>query len=214
MTDWPQLYREHVSAVTALVSHLDDDQVETVVPGTPAWTVHEVVAHLAGGPADSLTGRTDGAPGPEWTARHVGERLGLPVDVLLEELASHTDSVTDTLVDEPQPGVVWDIATHHADLHEALGRGELPEQMWLPVLQSLAPRVTSGLTARVECGGTTYGAGGPDDPVVTVAPYELFRAIFSRRSRGQMQEWGAALGDEQLDALCVFGPRLDDQPVP
>ena len=44
--------------------------------------------------------------------------------------------------------------------------------------------------------------------------YELFRALFSRRSRVQMQAWGLPLSPDQLDELCIFGPREDDQPVP
>jgi hypothetical protein len=56
-----------------------------------------------------------------------------------------------------------------------------------------------------------FGAAGvPAD----VDEYELFRALFSRRSRTQMQAWGLPLSPEQLDELCFFGPREDDQPLP
>lgn len=48
----------------------------------------------------------------------------------------------------------------------------------------------------------------------SVASYEFFRAIFSRRSRTQMQGWGTDLSTEELDEVCIFGPREDDQPVP
>ncbi len=47
-----------------------------------------------------------------------------------------------------------------------------------------------------------------------MAPYELFRAVFSRRSRAQMAGWGTALTAEELDDVGIFGPRDDDQPVP
>lgn len=47
-----------------------------------------------------------------------------------------------------------------------------------------------------------------------VDPDELFRALFSRRSRTRMQAWGLPLSAERLDELCLFGPREDDQPVP
>jgi len=29
-----------------------------------------------------------------------------------------------------------------------------------------------------------------------------------------MQGWGTGLSAEELDELCIFGPREDDQPVP
>lgn len=197
MTDWGALYRDHVSAVSKLAVDLTDEQLRTTVPGTPAWTVHDVLAHLAGGPADAVTGRMDGAPGPEWSARHVGERRDLPVPDLVSELRSHQDAIAESAAENPRPAIVWDIAVHHADLHEALGRPVLPDRLWQPVVAVAAPM--------------KFGAAGVPEEVDA---YELFRAIFSRRSRTQMQAWGLPLSAEQLDELCIFGPREDDQPVP
>ena len=194
MTDWGALYRDHVAALGELAPTLTREQLGTAVPGTPAWTVHDVLAHLAGGASDAVTGRMDGAPAPEWTSRHVSERAQLPVSDLLEELRSHEDRVAELVADSPRPALVWDMAVHHADLHEALGLHRMPERLWLPVAEALAPR--AGALAEA------------------VPPYELFRACFSRRSRAQMQAWGSDLTVEQLDDVCIFGPREDDQPVP
>ena len=195
-TTWGDLYRTHVAAISRLTEGLDQSALTATVPGSPEWTVHDVLAHLAGGPADSLAGRTEGAPGPEWTARHVAERRGRPVVELTGEMAANQDAVAESTVDNPRPAVVWDIAVHHADLHEALGLGVLPERMWAPVLAAVAPMM--------------FGTTPPPD----VDEYELFRALFSRRSRTQMQAWGLPLSPDQLDQLCIFGPREDDQPVP
>jgi hypothetical protein len=197
MTDWGDLYREHVAAVSALAGGLTEEQLHVHVPGTPAWTVYDVLAHLAGGSSDAVTGRMEGAPGPEWTARHVSERRGLPVSELVAELQSHEDAIVESTVDNPRPAIVWNIAVHHADLHEALDLGLLPERLWMPVLAGAA--------------STKFGTVGlPEE----IDRYELFRAIFSRRSRAQMQAWGLPLSADQLDDLCIFGPREDDQPVP
>ena len=195
MTDWGALYRDHVAALSALAPDLTDEQLATTVPGTPSWTVHQVLAHLAGGASDAVTGRMDNAPRPEWSARHVGERRRLPVSDLIGELQSHTDAVVDMVADNPRPALVWDIAVHHADLHEALGLPRVPDHLWLPIVEALGPRLAPGLAERVP-------------------PYELFRAAFSRRSRAQMQAWGTDLSPHQLDDMCIFGPREDDQPVP
>lgn len=197
MTSWGDLYRSHVAALSALASDLSADQLATDVPATPAWTVHDVLAHLAGGASDAVTGRMDGAPAPEWTARHVGERRELPVTDLVAELRSHQDALAASVADSPRPALVWDIAVHHADLHEALGLGQLPEPLWAPVLAGVTPM--------------KFGAAGVPEEIDS---YELFRALFSRRSRSQMQAWGLSLSPEQLDELCIFGPREDDQPVP
>lgn len=51
-------------------------------------------------------GRTDGAPGPEWTGRQVSERAGLRVADVVAELESHVDAVCVSgprLDDQPQP---------------------------------------------------------------------------------------------------------------
>lgn len=197
-TDWGPLYRGNATALADLVRALTPAQLDTPVPASPAWTAHEVVAHLAGGAADAVTGRMDGAPAPEWTARHVGERRHLPVDDLVEELLSHQGAVIVAAIDSPRPAIVWDIAVHHADLREAFGLGEPPVSLWRPVLDAVAPAMLGPV------GGTTE----------EVAPYELFRGLFSRRSRAQMRAWGLPLTSEQLDGICVFGPREDDQPVP
>lgn len=195
-SEWGALYRGNAEAVAALVRTLSLTQLGTAVPATPAWTALDVVAHLAGGAADAVTGRMDGAPGPEWTARHVSERRHLPVSDIVEEMLSHQGAVIESTVDNPRPALVWDIAVHHADLHEAFGLGEPPGRLWEPVLAAVAPMMLAGVS------------------VEGVAPYELFRGLFSRRSRAQMQAWGLPLSLEQLDGICVFGPREDDQPSP
>jgi uncharacterized protein (TIGR03083 family) len=194
MTDWGQLYRDHVDAVAALAPTLTDGQLATTVPATPEWTVHEVLAHMAGVPSDMLSGRMDGAPGPGWTERAVAERRGRPVEELVAELRSNTDALVDSVADNPAPAPVWDLAVHHTDVHEALGLPRIPERLWQPVADALTQRSP-------ELAGQ-------------VPAYELFRASFSRRSRAQMQGWGTDRSAAELDEVCIFGAREDDQPVP
>jgi uncharacterized protein (TIGR03083 family) len=196
-TDWAELYRANVEAVTSLAEGLTDDELATRVPATPEWTVREVLAHLAGSPADALSGRMDGAPGPEWTARHVGERAGRSTEDLVAEIRGSVDGVVASLEGNERPALVWNAAVHHADLHEALGKGAPPEPMWGPVVESMRPSL--GANAAAFAG---------------VSDYELFRAFFSRRSRSQLAAWGTALDQATLDDLGLFGARDDDQPVP
>ena len=200
MTDWARLYRANAEALAGLAQGLAEEQCRVHVPATPAWTVHDLYAHLAGGPADALTGRMDGAPGPEWTARHVAERAPLPLADLVAELLGNVDAVAASVDGNPAPALVWDIAVHHTDLHEALGLGRAPDELWRPVLDALRPRMLAGVA---------------DEVTVDAPPYELFRGLFSRRSRRQMRAWFAPVpDDDELDALTVFGPRPDDQPQP
>jgi uncharacterized protein (TIGR03083 family) len=197
MTDWAGVYRANITAVTALVEGLSPEELATPVPATPDWTVREVVAHLAGTPADALNDRMEGAPGPEWTSRHVAERADLSVDELVAELRGGIDAVVATLDGVERPGLVWNAAVHHADLHEALGKGAPPQTMWLPVVRALGPSL-----------------GEHAEALAGVGDYEKFRMFFSRRSRAQTAGWGTGLDQETLDGFSIFGPRDDDQPVP
>ena len=182
--------------MSALAPTLTDEQLATTVPGTPAWTVHEVLAHLAGAASDAVTGPDGRRPRPGVDRRGTSsERAALPVAELVAELQSHQDAIAESVVDNPRPALVWNIAVHHADLHEALGLPRMPERLWLPVAR----------------GARAAGRRALAD---AVPPYELFRGFFSRRSRAQMQAWGTDLSAEELDELCIFGPREDDQPVP
>ena len=211
-TDWGSLYAENVAAVTALAEDLGAERLAVRVPATPEWTVQQVLAHLAGGPSDGVAGRMDGAPGRSWTARHVAERGDRSPAELVAEIRGNVAPVA-TLVDgNPRPAIVWDVAVHHADLHEALGLGRLGDDLWRPVLDAVAPGVLAAAPVTLQVGDATYGAGGEE---ASVAAYELFRTIFSRRSRSQVAAWGSpAMTSRQLDELCIFGPRDDDQPVP
>jgi uncharacterized protein (TIGR03083 family) len=202
MTDWGAVYRANIDAVTALAESLSTEQLSRQVPATPDWTVHDVLAHLAGGPADALSGRMDGAPGPDWTERHVAERAAHTTADLVAEVRGSVDALVGALVGSLDgnhgPAIVWNASVHHADLHETLGLGVPPEAMWRPVLEAIAPRMLGSNAAAV----------------AHVPGYELFRAIFSRRSRSQMAGWGTSLDPEWLDGLYIFGLRDDDQPVP
>ena len=83
-------------------------------------------------------------------------------------------------------------------MHEALDEHAPPDHCWRPVLDAVAPRSFVGHA----------------DALSDVPDYELFRAAFSRRSRAQMAAWSTGLDQETLDAMCLFGPRDDDQPIP
>ena len=64
------LYRAARERISALVSEPGIDPL-LVVPATPAWNVHDVVAHVSGIAVDGTTGNMAGAPGDEWTAAQV-----------------------------------------------------------------------------------------------------------------------------------------------
>jgi hypothetical protein len=212
MTDMADLYDACLGEVERLAAALTAEQWATPVPATPAWCVRQVVAHLAGSASDAATGRMDEAPGEGWTARHVAELEDRAPADLATSLRSTQAAVAASTEDNPRPAIVWNISVHLADVHEALGPTRLDAALWEPVLAAVAPYRLAEAPARVRCGHEVWGSG---DAEVAVAPYELFRMLFSRRSRRQMQAWGTPpFTPDRLDALPVFGPRDDDQPVP
>lgn len=211
-TDWAAVYGECVDATVALAQSLSTEQLGATVPATPQWSVRDVLGHAAGVAGDTVAGRMDGAPSPAWTARHVAERADRTVPELIEELRDTQAAIAASTRDNDRPAIVWDRSVHLADLYETLGLGVPPESTWRPVLSAVAGMCLAGVPLTVRCGEETFGAGGPE---VGVEPYEVFRAAFSRRSRHQIREWaGEDPTDEQLDAIGIFGPREDDQPVP
>ena len=79
------LYAAAHERVVDLVRRLDSERAATPVPGTPEWSVHDVVAHLAAIPTDIAEGRLTGIPSPEHTSEQVASRRDRSVAELLDE---------------------------------------------------------------------------------------------------------------------------------
>lgn len=219
------VYRNAHSRVTSLVSTLNPAQLAMRVPATPDWTVHDLIAHLAGGAADAASGRLDGAPGTEWTARHVGERRELSVDRLLAEWGQAAPTVEKSLSGQQftGPSLAADVICHEGDIREALGLCRVDRAHWhqqfLEVLMLLLDQRLRQITTvliRDEYGHEWYCGSGGDSIRLNVDSYELLRAMFSRRSRAQIAawDWSSQPAEQLIDSFGVFGPRDDDQPLP
>lgn len=217
------IYRAARGRISALAGELDDEQLRIPVPATPGWSVHDVLAHLAGGAADVLAGRLDGAPGDSWTARHVAERRGHPVAQLLAEWEHAAPAVESTLpAKHAGPNLAADVICHEADLHEALGLPRTAREHWQPFLDVMGsvPGRRLGDTATLVISderGQQWRCG-TGEPVIAlrVDGYELLRGTFSRRSRRQIAgwDWSPEPSAQVIDAFGAFGHRDDDQPIP
>ena len=192
------------------------------VPACPGWTVHDVVAHLAGIAVDVTEGRLRGIPDDAWTAGQVDCRRGVPVRAVLDEWAPRVEPIAAALDARRMPvQVAADVLVHEGDVVEALGDPVPPEEGWCDAARLLCRGVIGAVdrpgAVTVRCGGDVWagGAGGKPVAEVEVEPWELLRAVFSRRSARQMRAW-AWRGDPEpwLAPFCVFGLRDDDQPGP
>lgn len=209
-------YGDARTRVVGLVSSLSDEQAAVIVPGTPKWTVRDLVSHLVGGPVDFLSGNVEAAGSEEWTQAQVEARRGRSISTLVEEWDDVFSDIDGAIRAGHAPApVAFDVITHEQDLRGALGCEPTPDP--------LAVRfVTGGFGARVEhvveqaglpplelrdssSGGWRIGPSG--GVTAEASEFEWFRALTGRRSGRQVSafEWS---GDPAayLDLLCPFGP--------
>ncbi len=219
------IYRDARRRVTDLATALDDEQLRTAVFATPGWTVHDLLAHLAGGAADVSAGRLDGAPGGGWTERHVEERRRHSVDELVAEWDRVSPAVESSLAGQQfsgRPNLAGDVICHEADLREALGLPRVDREHWQPFLEVMMHllgrrlRHTTTLVIRDEQGQEWRSGSGKPATLLCADGYELLRATFSRRSQRQLAAWNwtPTPAGQMIECFGVFGPRDDDQPVP
>ena len=211
-------YVEAHDRIVDLVSRLDEDTAATVVPGTPEWTVHDLVAHLAAIPSDIASGRLTSIPNSEQTQQQVDDRR----DRSVADLVAEWESGLAPIVEGARAGLVpaplaVDAITHEQDLRGALGARPLTDPTAVEFAATgfslgLGWRLTGAGQAPLRLHDPDSGfdvVAGKGEPAVTVtAPaFELFRAMAGRRSRGQVAAFGWT-GDSEpyLDCFCVFGP--------
>jgi uncharacterized protein (TIGR03083 family) len=218
------VYRNARQRVADLAGDLTEQQLLLPVPATPEWTVHELLCHLTGGASDVATGRLDGVPGADWTARHVAERRGRPVGQLLAEWERVAPMVEASLTGQrfTGPNLAADLICHEADLHETLGLPRVDREHWhRPFLETLMGLLgrrlqhTTALLVHDDHGHEWRCGSGEPTMRLHADGYELLRAMFSRRSRREIAawDWTPAPTEHVVDSFGVFGPRDDDHAV-
>ena len=186
------LYHASRERVTAAVRDLTPDELDQQVPACPQWSVHNLVSHLTGVAVDFVAGNVAGAPRPPWTAVQVETRRNLPISTILDEWTAAGPALEQLVVSDttshPLVCNPWvDTGAHEADLHGAIGSGRPPLEVWLAVLDWMLDE-PGPLTVITPDGTYSAGSDGPS-AVVRTSSYELFRAIFGRRSAAQIREW-------------------------
>jgi hypothetical protein len=114
-----EVYARGRARITGVAEAAGDRAAATRVPACPQWSVHDVVAHLAGACDDILTGNLEGVATDAWTAAQVGKRRGASIaDVLAEwaELAPRVEAIADTFPEPYGPQLITDLVTHEHDI--------------------------------------------------------------------------------------------------
>jgi uncharacterized protein (TIGR03083 family) len=219
-----EIARHYQSAHERLVElsrGLPADRADIPVPGTPSWSVHDVLAHLAAIPTDALSGRLAGIPTDDQTATQVAERKDRDVDELLDEWVPNVPAMCEgARADLVPPNLAVDALTHEQDIRGALGAPPAltPEELrFCTTLYAFG--CGRGLKhagippLRIQATDTDFAfTAGIGEPVASVRAneFELFRALSGRRSRRQVAafEWD---GDPApyLDRFNVFGALPD-----
>jgi uncharacterized protein (TIGR03083 family) len=211
-------YRDLRARVITIAETIDEPGGGAPVPCCPAWTVLDLLAHLAGVPDDILTGRLDGVTTDAWTDAQVAARRGRSLAELVAEFDEKGTAVEHLLragATFPPPFFI-DAWTHEWDLRQAVGAATVPDFAMLAtalggLVRSFAKRLDTAGAAPVDLtidGATQRLGSGAGEPVaLTLDTFTFVRAALGRRSRAQLEAlpWGPGVTAEHVDALVVFG---------
>jgi uncharacterized protein (TIGR03083 family) len=218
--DCGELYEQERRAFVELVRSADAPELATTVPATPAWTVHDVLAHLVGITVDLNAGNFGSTADPDaWTAAQVATRRGRSVDDLArewDEAAPRFEEGLRLLGYEIGSHYLGDLLQHEADVRHALRRPRRADDVALAValdfyLISFEETLCADGVGAVEIAVADESwTLGPGAPVASLRAerFELFRALGGRRTDAEIRAlpWRG-------DAGAVV-PRLSRYPVP
>ena len=186
------LYLAGRTRITDVMRDVEDATAgSTRVPTCPAWTVHDVLAHVVGIPADILAGNVEGAATDPWTAAQVAARRDATVADLLAEWDASAPQI-EAIVDDFGPtGVqlLFDLTTHEHDIRLALGLPALKDlPVHLAVTGFVFTRLGGGEGLRVVTTGGTFVLGDGEPTATLTAPlFDVLRAMSGRRSEAQIR---------------------------
>ncbi len=213
-----QLYVDSAHRVADLVAPLDAAALQTRTPACPDWTVHDVLAHLAGGAASFGTPSYAGIGSDGWANEHVESRQGVPVADLIAEREACAVKLSELAPDDFRGWlpVVHDALIHEADIRGTIGAPQLPADALagaFPLLAAVLPmrlRALGPMTLELDGQPRSWG-DGPPGLVVSATMFEFWRGMFGRRSKQQLRSW-VVTGDAEAFAatLPTFGPRTTD----
>jgi uncharacterized protein (TIGR03083 family) len=195
--------QEHAAAydelrlrVAGVLREAGPSAMELPSPATPAWRVHDVVAHMVGVTDDVVAGRLDGVATEPWTAAQVDARRNATFAELLAEWDEKGPAFATLMADVPGEiagQAVFDAATHEQDIRTALGMPGARDCEAIAISWDWAvdARTRGGAPALrfvTEAGDAVAGAGEPA-ATVTTTRYELVRAMTGRRTRDQIERY-------------------------
>ena len=193
--DLPEIYREGRQRLLALAPTLSAEQLRTLTPTCPEWTVQDIYAHLTGLAAEIVGGRIEGRGSSERTAIQVGSRRGHSIAEICDEWRSLADDIDGAInaAGRVLTPLAVDIWTHEQDLANAAGVESGRDGTGLLVTMNAAWATKAklreaGIPPLRFVAGRVDWVIGDGDPGATVrmSEYEMARAVLGRRSRAQL----------------------------
>jgi uncharacterized protein (TIGR03083 family) len=211
------IYKDGRRRICELVVTLDDEG-RAPVAACPGWSVHDVVAHLAGVCADIVSGNLTGVATEPWTAAQVEARRETSVADLVGEWSRtgpQVEAMTARFAGRAGEHLVADVVIHEHDVRGAVERAGARDSDGVHVVldslltsglaSSLAVRGRAALRVRTDGREWTVGPGAPAASV-EAPPFELFRAASGRRSPAQVRAYAWSGDPEPYIAALQFGP--------
>ena len=203
-------WTEAQARVIALVAGLTPEQAAVTVPSCPAWSVHDLLAHMVGLDADVLIGDEPDDHNAGWTQKQVDARADQDVAAIVAEWRAMTEPLQQWMRDN-NTRPLGDVIIHEQDLRGALSVSGAQDTDGLAALRDrmadgFAAAVTeAGLPAVALVSPTWTFTAGDGEPAVTVSAgeFDLTRSLMSRRSASQLRSWTTA-GDIE-PYLPMFG---------
>lgn len=210
-------YRFAVDSFVEFARTLDDEAWAAVVPCTPAWTVRDVLSHVAGIPDDAAAGRMEGAPGEAWTAAQVERNRSFSVDELLGRWIEQAPAFAEQIEQVGQYRPPLDCHSHEHDIRHALGApGSRSNAIVdLPIFAALGGPIRVVIDVDDGSSVTTGDVAAPSTVTLRgVTRFELFRSRLGRRSRSQVRSYDWSGSDDDIDAVIDEWFNFGPSPLP
>ena len=217
MTDFGGAYAATRQRVAGLVRELSDEEANRTVPACPAWSVRQLIAHLAAVAVDVSKGNLEGVGSEEWTQRQLDERKDRTLAEHLEEwagVAGQVDGALEYLPKWAASMLVGDSVTHEHDLRGALGKPGARSSDAVEIATNGYARwfgrkvKDAGLPAVLVKWTDGEWVAGNGEAVMTIgAPtFEMLRGLTGRRTRAEVAafDWSQDPGP-YLDLFSYYG---------
>ena len=180
----------------------------------PDWSVHDVVAHLAGGVDDALSGNLEGLGTDEWTAAQVKARRETSTADVLTEWNSKAPTLERFLDPAGKLGrqAVADVVSHEHDIRTALSLPGARESdavrigLGFAATSLIESAETRGVSLRLRSSDGLDLGPEAATVILTGSSFELLRAATGRRSVEQLREMDWVGDPEKVIPAFAWGP--------